>query len=114
MEEPLALEEAQARILARARALPAEPVALTRAAGRITAEPVRALVDLPPFPSSAMDGYALRSADLPGRLPVVARIAAGRPATRALADGEAMEISTGGVVPDGADAVVPVEDCCRR
>ena len=109
MEEPLALEEAQARILARARVLPAEPVPLARAAGRVTAEPARALVDLPPFASSAMDGYAVRSADLPGTLPVVGRIAAGRPASRALAAGEAMEISTGGVVPEGADAVVPVE-----
>lgn len=109
MEEPLALEEAQARILARARVLPAEPVLLEQAAGRVTAEPVRALVDLPPFASSAMDGYAVRAADLPGMLPVVERIAAGRPASRALAAGEAMEISTGGVVPVGADAVVPVE-----
>ncbi len=113
MEEPLALEEAQARILARAHVLPAEPVPLARAAGRITAEPARSLVDLPPFASSAMDGYAVRAADLPGTLPVVARIAAGRPASRALAAGEAMEISTGGVVPEGADAVVPVEYVVR-
>jgi molybdopterin molybdotransferase len=56
-----------------------------------------------------MDGYALRAADAPGPLPVVARVAAGRPAPRALAPGEAMGIATGGVVPDGADAVVPVE-----
>ncbi|HKI91253.1 MAG TPA: gephyrin-like molybdotransferase Glp [Gaiellaceae bacterium] len=109
MEEPLALEEAQARILARAHVLLAEDVPLAQAAGRVTAEPVRAHVDLPPFASSAMDGYAIRAADLPGTLPVVARIAAGRPAARALGAGEAMEISTGGVVPDGADTVVPVE-----
>jgi molybdopterin molybdotransferase len=56
-----------------------------------------------------MDGYAIRAADTPGRLPVVARIAAGRPAERALAAGEAMAIATGGTVPEGADAVVPVE-----
>jgi molybdopterin molybdotransferase len=56
-----------------------------------------------------MDGFALRAADTPGRLPVVARIAAGRPATRALEAGEAMAIATGGVVPEGADAVIPVE-----
>jgi molybdopterin molybdotransferase len=56
-----------------------------------------------------MDGYAVHAGDLPGRLPVVADVAAGRPAPRALAAGEAMGISTGGVVPDGADAVVPVE-----
>jgi molybdopterin molybdotransferase len=84
-------------------------VPVADAAGRVTAEPARAAVDLPPFASSAMDGYAVRAADLPGRLPVVAHVAAGRPAERALAAGEAMAISTGGVVPDGADAVVPLE-----
>src|SRR5205807_2073302 len=87
----------------------AERVALLDASGRVLAEPARALVDLPPFPSSAMDGYAVRSADTPGRLPIVERIAAGRPAPRALAAGEAMGIATGGVVPEGADAVVPIE-----
>src|SRR5688500_19785384 len=56
-----------------------------------------------------MDGFALRSADTPGSLPVVARIAAGSPAPRPLRPGEAMGIATGGVVPDGADAVVPIE-----
>ena len=79
------------------------------AAGRVLAEPARARVDLPPFASSAMDGFALRSADTPGRLPVVARIAAGSPAPAALRPGEAMGIATGGVVPEGADAVVPIE-----
>jgi molybdopterin molybdotransferase len=105
----LTLEQAQALVLARTRALSSEEVALAAAAGRVTAAPVASAVDLPPFASSAMDGYAVRSADVPARLPVVARIAAGRPAERALAAGEAMEISTGGVVPDGADAVIPVE-----
>jgi molybdopterin molybdotransferase len=56
-----------------------------------------------------MDGFALRAADSPGTLPVVARVAAGRPAPRALAPGEAMGIATGGVVPEGADAVVQIE-----
>jgi molybdopterin molybdotransferase len=56
-----------------------------------------------------MDGFAVRAADTPGRLPIVARIAAGVPAPRALAAGEAMAIATGGVVPDGADAVIPIE-----
>jgi molybdopterin molybdotransferase len=105
----LTFEEAQERVLAHARALPGEPVPLAAAAGRVTVDAARATVDLPPFASSAMDGYALRAADVPGRLPVVERIAAGSPATRALALGEAMAISTGGVVPEGADAVVPVE-----
>ena len=56
-----------------------------------------------------MDGFAVRSSDTPGRLPIVARIAAGVPAPRALEPGEAMGIATGGVVPDGADAVIPIE-----
>lgn len=61
-----------------------------------------------------MDGYALRSSDTPGLLPVVDRIAAGTPATRPLEPGAAMAIATGGVVPDGADAVVPVERAVER
>jgi molybdopterin molybdotransferase len=56
-----------------------------------------------------MDGFAVRAADTPGRLPIVGRVAAGRPATRPLEPGEAMGIATGGVVPEGADAVVPIE-----
>jgi molybdopterin molybdotransferase len=103
------LEEAQRLVFERAQPLPAELVPVAEAAGRVLAEDALARVDLPPFASSAMDGYALRAADTPGRLPVVARIAAGRPAPRALLAGESMEISTGGVVPEGADAVLPVE-----
>jgi molybdopterin molybdotransferase len=105
----LTLEEAQRRILARCRALAAEPVPVGEAAGRVVAEDALAAVDLPPFASSAMDGYAVRAADLPGRLRVVDDAAAGRPAERAVAAGEAIGISTGAVVPGGADAVVPVE-----
>src|SRR5262249_56021379 len=86
-----------------------EGVPLAEAVGRVLVEPARAVVDLPPFPSSAMDGYALRSADTPGRLPVVLRIPAGSPSRRALGSGEAMGIATGGCVPEGADAVVPHE-----
>src|SRR4051812_2469296 len=105
----LSVDEARRLILERVTPLPAEPVPLTEAAGRVLAEDARAAVDLPPFPSSAMDGFTVRAADAPGRLPVVARIAAGRPAPRPLAPGEAMGIATGGVVPEGADAVVPIE-----
>ena len=111
---PLNLDEAQERVLARARALETETVSVADAGGRVTAGDTRAEVDLPPFASSAMDGFAVRAADLPGTLPVVARIPAGRPAARPLAAGEAMGISTGGVVPDGADAVVPIEDVVHR
>jgi molybdopterin molybdotransferase len=105
----LTLEEAQRLVLERAEPLPAERVPLEQAAGRVLAEPAPAVVDLPPFPSSAMDGFAVRAADTPGTLPVVFRIAAGRPAPSPLKPGEAMGIATGGVVPDGADAVIPLE-----
>jgi molybdopterin molybdotransferase len=107
--ELLTMEEAQRLILERVRPLPAERVPIEVAAGRVLAEPAAAVVDLPPFASSAMDGFALRASETPGTLPVVARIAAGRPAERELREGEAMGIATGGVVPEGADAVIPIE-----
>jgi molybdopterin molybdotransferase len=107
--ELVTIEEAQRLIIERASPLAAEKVRLEEAAGRVLAEPARAVVDLPPFPSSAMDGFAVRAEDPPGRFPVVARIAAGAPAPRALEPGEAMAIATGGVVPEGADAVIPIE-----
>src|SRR5919201_4837957 len=91
----LSLAEAQAAVRERIRVLPAEDVAVREAAGRVLAADARAAVDLPPFPSSAMDGFAVRAADTPGRLPVVARVAAGAPAGRALGGGEAMGIATG-------------------
>jgi molybdopterin molybdotransferase len=109
MAELLSLEEALKRILERVTPLGPEGVRLVAAAGRVLAEDARAVVDLPPFPSSAMDGFAVRSEDTPGRLPVVARIAAGVPAPRPLETGEAMAIATGGVVPAGADSVIPLE-----
>jgi molybdopterin molybdotransferase len=105
----LSVEEALQAVLARAEPLENERVSLADASGRVLAEHARAAIDLPPFPSSAMDGFALRSADTPGRLLAVDRVAAGRPASRPLAAGEAMGIATGGVVPEGADAVVPIE-----
>ena len=109
MADLLSVDEALRAVLARAEPLEAERVRLDAAAGRVLARPALAVVDLPPFASSAMDGFAVGAADTPGRLPVVARIAAGRPAERPLAQGEAMGIATGGVVPEGADAVVPIE-----
>src|SRR4051794_20766002 len=109
MDDLLTIDAALAAVLEHVAVLPAEAVAIEAAAGRVVAEDARAAVDLPPFPSSAMDGFALRSEDTPGRLPVVARIAAGVPAARGLERGEAMGIATGGVVPAGADSVVPIE-----
>ena len=109
MADLLSLADAQARVLARVKPLRAEAVAVGEAAGRFLIGDALAAVDLPPFPSSAMDGFALRASDTPGRLPVVARIAAGVPAPRPLRGGEAMAIATGGVVPEGADVIVPIE-----
>ena len=105
----LTIEEALRRVLERVSPLEAEVVAIGAAVGRFLADDACATVDLPPFPSSAMDGFALRAADAPARLPIAARIAAGAPAPRPLEAGEAMAIATGGAVPDGADAVVPIE-----
>ena len=109
MADLLSITEAQSLVVMHARPLPPETVSLEEAAGRVVAEPAVAVVDLPPFPSSAMDGYAVLSADTPGRLRVSGRIPAGKPADVSLGPGEAMGIATGGVVPDGADAVIPIE-----
>jgi molybdopterin molybdotransferase len=110
--ELISVAEAQRLVLERAKPLEAERVPIERATGRVLAAAAAAVVDLPPFASSAMDGYAVRSADTvsaPVVLPVVERIAAGSPASRSLAAGEAMGIATGGAVPEGADAVLPIE-----
>jgi molybdopterin molybdotransferase len=114
MAELLTIEDALDRILERVRPLPPEEVPLDETAGRVLAEPAVAAVDLPPFPSSAMDGFAVRAADTPGTLPVGFRVAAGSPSAEPLPAGVAAGIATGGVVPDGADAVVPVERVAER
>jgi molybdopterin molybdotransferase len=103
------IDEALRLVLESVRPLEAEDVPVGEAPGRWPAREAVAAVDLPPFDSSAMDGYAVRAADTPGELRVAAQSAAGRPAAAALAAGEAFGISTGAVVPEGADAVVPVE-----
>lgn len=117
----LSFAEALARVLDAARPLPAERAALSEASGRALRRDVVAPHALPPFRNSAMDGYAVRAADLtaasadrPVDLPVGAVIPAGRPTPRALTTGEAMRIMTGSEVPAGADAVVPFEECERR
>ena len=102
MPDLISVDEAHRLILERVRPLAAERVPIERAAGRVLAGAATAEVDLPPFASSAMDGFAVRAVDVSAgvTLPVVEEVAAGRPASRALAAGEAMAISTGGVVPD--------------
>jgi len=109
VESLLGIDDALAEVLARVPPAVAEDVPVAAAAGRVLAAEARARVDLPPFASSAMDGYAVRAADTPGTLPVVGQSAAGAPLGRALQPGESVVISTGAVVPEGADSVVPVE-----
>jgi molybdopterin molybdotransferase len=104
----ISIEEARRRVLAAAQPLPPEGVALEDALGRILAEDARSDEDLPPFDSSAMDGFAVVAGPA-AELPIVDESRAGRPAGRALAAGEAIRISTGAAVPTGADSVVPIE-----
>src|SRR4051812_7651850 len=113
----LSVAEASERILAEIRPLGIEKVPLHRALGRVCAEDIAAAVTMPPWSNSSMDGYAVRSADLtpamtgkPLKLKVVATIAAGGFAPRALRRGEAMRIMTGAPVPEGADSVIRKED----
>ncbi|HEX3802872.1 MAG TPA: gephyrin-like molybdotransferase Glp [Solirubrobacteraceae bacterium] len=105
----LQVDDALETVLAEARPLPAEQVRLAAAAGRYLAEPVIATIDLPPFTNSGMDGYAVRHADTPGRLEVIGESAAGTPFSGSVGPGQAVTISTGAVLPDGADAVAPIE-----
>jgi len=113
----ISVEEALERILSRIGVLGDEQVPLGRALHRVLAEPAVANLDLPPWPNSSMDGYALRGTDTtaasaaaPARLAVAGRVAAGHVAPRALAAGEAFRIFTGGPLPEGADSVIPQED----
>jgi molybdopterin molybdotransferase len=107
--------DALAAVLAGAEALPEEMVTLEAAYHRVLARDVAALRTQPPEAMSAMDGYAVRATDavVGARLKVIGEIAAGRPFDRALQQGEALRIFTGGVVPAGADAVVIQEDTAR-
>ena len=106
----LSIDDALALVLERVAPLEAEDVPVGLAAGRVLAAPASATIDLPPFDSSAMDGFAVRPEDTPGRLRVIGQSAAGRPFDGTLAAGEAVGISTGAVVPSGAGAIVPVEE----
>jgi molybdopterin molybdotransferase len=107
------VEEARAAMLAWAASLPAETVALADAAGRTLAEDIHAIRDQPPYPASAMDGWALIAADAPGRLAIVGESAAGAPYEARLERGQAVRIFTGAALPPGADAMVIQEDARR-
>ena len=110
----LPVADALARVLESARdALPAEMVPLAEARGRTLAQNVAALRTQPPFPASAMDGYAVRAADIasvPAKLKVIGESAAGRRFKGTLAQGEAVRIFTGAPVPDGADTILIQEN----
>jgi molybdopterin molybdotransferase len=109
--------EALARVLAGAEPLPAEPTPLADAHGRVLAADVAALRTQPPADVSAMDGYAVRSADVaqvPVKLRVVGEVAAGHPFEGTVGRGEAARIFTGGVLPPGTDAIVIQENTARE
>jgi molybdopterin molybdotransferase len=108
--------EARAAVLDRVEPLPSREVPLGEALGCVLAEDVRAAEDLPPFANSSMDGFALRAADLagasaerPAALPLAGEVFAGSGRLPTVAPGTAVRIMTGGPLPPGADAVVPVE-----
>ena len=109
----ISVEEAQARVLADTKILPAETVSLTDAAGRILAHPLTARRTQPPFAASAMDGYAVRAADIanvPVTLTQVGAVAAGGYYEPNLQAGQCVRIFTGAPLPAGADTVVIQED----
>ena len=108
MDAPIGIDEARRRVLAEVARLPAEDLPLDEALGRVLAGDVMSPVDVPPFDTSAMDGFAVASA-AGGVLRVIGESRAGRPADIALEPGTAVAISTGAAIPDGATAVVPVE-----
>lgn len=108
----LIVEEAQQAVLEEVRLLEAERVRFTEALGRVLREDVAAMRDVPEADNTAMDGYAVRSADLanpPLTLRVIEDLPAGKVATRRVEQGTAIRIMTGALIPAGADAVVPVE-----
>src|SRR3989441_12389771 len=109
----LSVEEALEQILSRLGPLGTELVELTAALGRVLAEPIVSRRELPPWPNSSMDGYAVRADDTRAggvELVVVGRVIAGSLPAGTLRTGEAMRIFTGAPLPNGADAVVPQED----
>ncbi len=111
--EHLSVAAAQQCVLESVAAFGAEQVKLEQSLGRVLAEEVRANRDQPPYDISAMDGYALRSADLanvPATLEIIEDIKAGDMPTKTLAPGQCARIMTGAPMPQGADAVIRVED----
>jgi molybdopterin molybdotransferase len=113
MSELLPVAEAQARLLAAVTPVSTETLPITQAAGRWARAPLTAQRTQPARDLSAMDGYALRYADLPGPWRVIGESAAGRPFAGIIADGEAARIFTGAAMPEGADTVMVQEEAER-
>ncbi|MBD1206581.1 MAG: molybdopterin molybdotransferase MoeA [Rhodobacteraceae bacterium] len=110
----ISVDEALAKCFALTRPLDAETVPLRHAAGRVLALPLQATRDQPPFPASAMDGYALQGDPAPGdRFTVVGEAGAGHAWTGTLTPGQAIRIFTGAPIPQGATRVVIQEDVTR-
>lgn len=109
----LPVEDARARMLAEIGPLSAETVAIQDSIGRVLAVDVAAVRDQPPFAASAMDGWAVRSADAPGALKIVGESAAGHGFAGTVQAGETVRIFTGAAVPAGCDAIVIQEDATR-
>ncbi len=111
----IAFDEALARMMAAARPLPSETVALNEAAGRILAADIHADLDMPPFDKAAMDGYACRREDLAaGPLDIIEEIPAGAWPREAVRPGTCSRILTGAPVPEGADCVIMQEQTERQ
>lgn len=106
----LTVSQASSRVRAAMHALPAELVHIDDAWGRVLAGDITADRSLPPWDNSAMDGFAVRAADVPGTLPVTGTVAAGHAPGVTLAPGTALRIMTGAPMPAGADSVVIRED----
>lgn len=105
----ITVEMASALVLGLARSPDPETVAVQNALGRAMVEPAIAQITQPPFDSAAMDGYALRNADLPGPLTVIGTSSAGHPWAGSASPGSAIRIFTGAMVPEGYDRVVMQE-----
>ncbi len=106
----LTIAEARERVLEAVRPLGSERISIGDARGRVLAAALEAAGDVPPFPCSAMDGYAVTAGDAGRTLTVVGESRAGTPSPLHLTDGNAIRISTGAAIPDGATSVIPQEN----
>jgi len=114
MADLLTIDQARAKVLGAVTALDAAELRIADALGRVLAEDVVAAHDVPGFANSAMDGFAIRGGPAGRALRIVGESRAGTPSPVPVGDGEAVRISTGAALPDGADAILPAEDAEDR